>query len=123
MSFNQCVARRLHCWTTFYYYKGLIIDTGCPLTAEEAANFMEEKKLNVKVILLTLYHEDHRGGAGLFKKDSMLMFLLPSYPIGFLQILALVGHGVRSWADSCKGFCRGTEKSAFDGENELRRMV
>lgn len=55
-------------WTTFYYYKGLLIDTGCLLAAEEAVKFMEEMKLNVKAILLTHYHEDHSGGAGFFKE-------------------------------------------------------
>jgi len=55
-------------WTTFYYYKGLIVDTGCPHTAEEAAKFIENMKLSVKAILLTHYHEDHSGGAYLFKE-------------------------------------------------------
>ena len=55
-------------WTTFYYYKGLIIDTGCPLTAEEAMNFVEKMKLGIKAILLTHCHEDHIGGAGFFKE-------------------------------------------------------
>jgi len=54
-------------WTTFYYYKGLIIDSGCPHTAEESARFMEEMKLDVKAVLLTHYHEDHSGGVYLFK--------------------------------------------------------
>lgn len=55
-------------WTTFYYYKGLIIDTRCPLTAEEPVTFIEEMKLNVKAILLTHCHEDQCGGAYLFRK-------------------------------------------------------
>ncbi|MDI6846730.1 MAG: MBL fold metallo-hydrolase [Candidatus Bathyarchaeia archaeon] len=55
-------------WTTFYYYRGLIIDTGCPHTAEEAARFVEEMSLNVKAILLTHYHEDHSGGAYFLKE-------------------------------------------------------
>ncbi len=55
-------------WTTFYYYKGLIVDTGCPHTAEEATKFIENVELNVNAILLTHYHEDHSGGAYLFKE-------------------------------------------------------
>lgn len=55
-------------WTTFYYYKGLIVDTGCRHTAEESVKFIEDRKLDVKAILLTHYHEDHSGGANLFKE-------------------------------------------------------
>lgn len=55
-------------WTTFYYYKGLVIDTGCPHTAEEAAKFIENMKLHVKAVLLTHHHEDHCGGAPTFKE-------------------------------------------------------
>jgi glyoxylase-like metal-dependent hydrolase (beta-lactamase superfamily II) len=55
-------------WTTFYYYRGLLIDTGCPHTVEEAARFVEDMRLNIKAILLTHYHEDHSGGAYLFKE-------------------------------------------------------
>lgn len=55
-------------WTTFYYYRGLLIDTGCPNTAEEATKFVEGMRLTVKAILLTHHHEDHSGGAYLFKE-------------------------------------------------------
>ena len=55
-------------WTAFYYYKGLIVDTGCPHTARESVNFVEKKKLDIKAVLLTHYHEDHSGGAYLFKE-------------------------------------------------------
>jgi len=55
-------------WTTFYYYKGLVVDTGCPHTAEESVKFIEDMKLDVKAVLLTHYHEDHSGGAYLFKE-------------------------------------------------------
>lgn len=55
-------------WTSFYYFKGLIVDTGCPNTAEEAASFIGNMKLGIKAVLLTHYHEDHSGGAHLFKE-------------------------------------------------------
>jgi ribonuclease/clavin/mitogillin len=55
-------------WTTFYYYKGLVIDTGCSHTSEEAAKFIEDMKLHVKAVFLTHHHEDHCGGAPTFKE-------------------------------------------------------
>jgi glyoxylase-like metal-dependent hydrolase (beta-lactamase superfamily II) len=55
-------------WTTFYYYKGLVIDTGCSHTSEEAAKFIEDMKLHVKAVFLTHHHEDHCGGASTFKE-------------------------------------------------------
>ncbi|MEM2987800.1 MAG: MBL fold metallo-hydrolase [Candidatus Bathyarchaeia archaeon] len=60
--------REPYYWTTFYYYKGLVIDAGCPHTAEESAKFMENMKLNIEAVLLTHYHEDHCGGAYLFRE-------------------------------------------------------
>ena len=70
-------------WTTFYCYKSLIIDTGCPHTTEEAAKFMEEMKLDVKAILLTHYHEDRSGGTSLFKKRLNADVSAPSDPLRF----------------------------------------
>jgi glyoxylase-like metal-dependent hydrolase (beta-lactamase superfamily II) len=71
-------------WTTFYYYKGIIIDTGCPHTADESAKFLEEMELNVKAILLTHYHEDHSGGAHLFKSEFNVEVFAPEKAVGIL---------------------------------------
>ncbi len=72
-------------WTTFYYYKGLIVDTGCPHTAEKSVNFLENMKLNVNAVLLTHYHEDHSGGAYLFKERFNVNVFAPRKS---LEILA-----------------------------------
>jgi len=53
-------------WTTLYYYKNLVIDTGCPHTAHEIKDFFHSKA--VKAILITHYHEDHCGGTHVFKQ-------------------------------------------------------
>jgi glyoxylase-like metal-dependent hydrolase (beta-lactamase superfamily II) len=71
-------------WTTFYYYKGLIIDTGCPHTAEEAVKFVSDMKLGVKAVLLTHYHEDHSGGAYLFKEKLDVNVFAPKKSLGVL---------------------------------------
>jgi glyoxylase-like metal-dependent hydrolase (beta-lactamase superfamily II) len=55
-------------WTTFYYYKGLIIDTGCPHCAEETTRFLKTLGFDIKAILLTHFHEDHSGAAYLIQE-------------------------------------------------------
>ena len=72
-------------WTAFYYYKGLIIDTGCPLTAEESVNFIENMKLRIEAILITHSHEDHSGGAHFFQKRLKADVFAPKKSIEVLK--------------------------------------
>jgi len=72
-------------WTTFYYYKGLLLDTGCPHAAEESVNFIKDMKFKVEAVLITHYHEDHSGGARLFKERFGVDVFAPR---GSIQILA-----------------------------------
>lgn len=72
-------------WTTFYYYKGLLLDTGCPHAAEESVDFIKNMRLNVEAVLITHYHEDHCGGASLFKERFDVDVFAPRVS---LQILA-----------------------------------
>jgi glyoxylase-like metal-dependent hydrolase (beta-lactamase superfamily II) len=46
-------------WTAAYLVDGLLIDTGCPHTAEELAGFLEGQHLDLAVN--THHHEDHIG--------------------------------------------------------------
>ncbi len=71
-------------WTTFYYYKGLIVDTGCPHAAEESASFLEKMKLDIQAVLLTHFHEDHSGGAYLFQERLKVDVFAPKKSIEIL---------------------------------------
>jgi len=53
-------------WTAAYLVDGLLIDTGCPHTAEEFARFLEGQRL--KFAVNTHYHEDHIGANYLLQK-------------------------------------------------------
>lgn len=46
-------------WTAAYLVNGLLIDTGCPHTAEELTGFLEGQHLDLAVN--THHHEDHVG--------------------------------------------------------------
>lgn len=72
-------------WTTFYYYKGLLLDTGCPNTVGESLGFLRNAKLNIEAILLTHYHEDHSGGAYFFKEEFGVDVFAPSKSLEILS--------------------------------------
>lgn len=46
-------------WVASYLVDGLLIDTGCPHTAGELADFLEGRRLDL--VVNTHYHEDHVG--------------------------------------------------------------
>ncbi len=48
-------------WANLFYYRGLLIDTGCYHSAHELRDLVSN--LHVEAVLLTHYHEDHSGGA------------------------------------------------------------
>lgn len=72
-------------WTTFYYYKGLVIDSGCPHAAAESANFLDKMKLDLEAVLLTHFHEDHSGGASLFKESFKIEVFAPEQSLKILE--------------------------------------
>jgi glyoxylase-like metal-dependent hydrolase (beta-lactamase superfamily II) len=71
-------------WTAFYYYKGLLIDSGCPHTAVESTRFLEKMNLEIQAVLLTHFHEDHSGGAFLFQEKLEADVFAPMKSIGIL---------------------------------------
>ncbi len=54
-------------FTTAYFYRGLLIDTGCEKTTKEFLNTVED--LTIEQIVITHSHEDHFGGASLLQKE------------------------------------------------------
>ncbi len=60
-------------WTAAYLVDALLIDTGCPHTAEEFVRFLEGQHL--KLAVNTHYHEDHIGANYLLQKKFGLKIL------------------------------------------------
>jgi glyoxylase-like metal-dependent hydrolase (beta-lactamase superfamily II) len=60
-------------WTSAYLVEGLLIDTGCPHTAEEFVRALEGR--SIKVAVNTHYHEDHVGANYLLQQKFGLKIL------------------------------------------------
>jgi len=71
-------------WTGLYYYKGLLIDTGCAHTATETADFLKRLNLDIKGILITHFHEDHVGGAATLKERFNVDIYAPEESVEIL---------------------------------------
>ena len=53
-------------WVAAYLVDGLLIDTGCPHTAEELAGFLAGQEL--RAVVNTHFHEDHVGADRLIRE-------------------------------------------------------
>ena len=60
-------------WTAAYLVDGLLIDTGCPHTAEEFVRSLEGRA--IKLAVNTHYHEDHVGANYLLQKKFGIRIL------------------------------------------------
>ncbi len=60
-------------WTSAYLVDGLLIDTGCPHTAEEFVRSLEGRA--IKLVVNTHYHEDHVGANYLLQQKFDLRIL------------------------------------------------
>ena len=60
-------------WTAAYLVDGLLIDTGCPHTAEEFVRALEGR--DIKLAVNTHYHEDHVGANYLLQQKFGLRIL------------------------------------------------
>jgi|Deesub1362B_J571_1020462.scaffolds.fasta_scaffold00003_195 glyoxylase-like metal-dependent hydrolase (beta-lactamase superfamily II) len=61
-------------WTTFYYCKGIVIDGGCPNTAEEAYKFVKDLG-DIDAVVLTHHHEDHIGLAQILSNEGFDVYI------------------------------------------------
>jgi glyoxylase-like metal-dependent hydrolase (beta-lactamase superfamily II) len=60
-------------WTSAYLVDGLLIDTGCPHTAEEFVRALEGR--DIKLAVNTHYHEDHVGANYLLQQKFGIRIL------------------------------------------------
>jgi len=70
-------------WTAAYLVDGLLIDTGCPHTAEELVEFLRSQHLTVAVN--THFHEDHIGANHLLKEKLGIRVLASPESVSLIQ--------------------------------------
>ncbi len=63
------VSGRVVLWSMMFYYKGLVIDCGCPNAANEVYNLLKTLG-DIKAVLITHHHEDHIGCAHLLEREG-----------------------------------------------------
>ncbi|MBO8183595.1 MAG: MBL fold metallo-hydrolase [Archaeoglobus sp.] len=54
-------------WANLYFYRNIMVDSGCSHTAKELRSFLLERNLKPEALLITHYHEDHIGGASVLE--------------------------------------------------------
>jgi glyoxylase-like metal-dependent hydrolase (beta-lactamase superfamily II) len=72
-------------WTSAYLVDGLLIDTGCPHTAEEFVRSLEGR--SIKVVVNTHYHEDHVGANYLLQQKFGLRILASRKSIPLINMV------------------------------------
>ncbi len=72
-------------WTSAYLVDGLLIDTGCPHTAEEFVHALEGR--DIKLAVNTHYHEDHVGANYLLQQKLGLRILASRESIPLINMV------------------------------------
>jgi len=72
-------------WTAAYLVDGLLIDTGCPNTAEEFLHVLEGR--DIKLAVNTHYHEDHVGANYLLQQRLGLKILAARESIPLINMV------------------------------------
>ncbi len=67
------VSGRVILWSMMFYYKGLVIDCGCPYAAEDAYNVLKTLG-DIEAGLITHHHEDHVGCAYILGKEGIPVY-------------------------------------------------
>ena len=107
-------------WTTFYYYKGLIIDTGCPHSAEESTSFLKRRGFDIQAVLLTHFHEDHSGAAFLIQERLDIDVFAPRKSIEILaNPLKIPMYRRKVWGQPERVRAKPLRKKMQFGKNKI----
>ena len=80
----RAIPGRSRYWTTCYLVDGLLIDSGCPCTASELAEALQDRPPDT--LVNTHCHEDHIGANGILQREHPQMGIL-AHPLA-LPVLA-----------------------------------
>jgi len=67
------ISGRVFLWSMMFYYRGLVIDCGCPNAAEDVYDILKTLG-DIKAVLVTHHHEDHVGCAYLFGREGIPVY-------------------------------------------------